>query len=99
MAAAKSTKFAGQVVEAAAQLRDEVAAMNFADPVAFVYNPLDYAWDLHCRYLQKWGGSPRRVLFLGTGTGITAGAALKLPNQPRRAWTCISHRLGRDHQT
>ena len=39
--------------------------MTFAEPVAFVYNPLQYAWALHEKYVRKWGASPRRVLLLG----------------------------------
>jgi single-strand selective monofunctional uracil DNA glycosylase len=34
-----------------------------------VYNPLDYAWDVHRAYLRRYLGGPKRVLFLGMNPG------------------------------
>lgn len=61
--------FAAAVLAAAARLRDGVQALAFAPPVAFVYNPLAYAWPLHEQYVRRWGGSPRRILLLGMNPG------------------------------
>jgi len=65
----RPTKIATEVLKATAELRDEVTGLTFADPVAWVYNPLEYAWDLHAQYVTKWGNSKRRVLMLGMNPG------------------------------
>lgn len=39
--------------------------LRFAAPVAYVYNPLDYAWPVHEAYLARFGRGPKRVVFLG----------------------------------
>lgn len=43
--------------------------MEFAAPVAFAYNPLVYAWPMHEAYLRRFGGSGKRVVFLGMNPG------------------------------
>ena len=58
-----------RLVEAAERLRDEVATLAFADPVAHVYNPLEYAWQAHEAYLRRYGTEPKRVVFLGMNPG------------------------------
>jgi len=50
-------------------LAAEAGALKFAPPVAFVYNPLDYAWPLHEAYLLRFGNTPKRVVFLGMNPG------------------------------
>lgn len=55
--------------EAAEGLRRALAPLRFAAPVAHVYRPLDYAWDLHAAYLDRFGQGPKRVLFLGMNPG------------------------------
>ncbi len=37
--------------------------------VAHVYNPLDYAYTAHDKYLKKYGSKKRRVIFLGMNPG------------------------------
>lgn len=63
------TAFADRVLAATATLRDTASDLSFADPVAHVYNPLDYAWPLHAQYVRRWGASPRRTLMLGMNPG------------------------------
>jgi single-strand selective monofunctional uracil DNA glycosylase len=48
-----------------AELRD----LEFAAPVAWVYRPLEYAWQPHRRYLERFGQGPKRVVFLGMNPG------------------------------
>ena len=67
------------VLEAAAQLRDAVNAMHFAAPVAFTYNPLDYAWAAHEQYAQRFGQTPKRVIFLGMNPGPFGMAQTGVP--------------------
>lgn len=58
-----------QLVRAAERLRDDVEHLQFAPPVSHVYNPLQYAWDAHVLYLQRYARNTKRVLFLGMNPG------------------------------
>ena len=71
--------FAQQILTETAKLRDAVNALSFSEPVTHVYNPLDYAWDLHAQYVCKWGNSPRRVLMLGMNPGPWGMAQTGVP--------------------
>jgi single-strand selective monofunctional uracil DNA glycosylase len=73
------TGFATKVLGATAELRDEVDKCRFSEPVAWVYNPLRYAWPLHQKYVKKWGASPRRVLMLGMNPGPWGMAQTGVP--------------------
>jgi len=71
--------FANKVLAATKALSDEVDALRFGDPVAWVYNPLRYAWSLHEQYVRKWGASPRRILMLGMNPGPWGMAQTGVP--------------------
>ena len=58
-----------QLIQAARRLSTAVNELKFAAPVAYVYNPLGYAWDPHEAYLRKYGSGPKRVIFLGMNPG------------------------------
>ena len=47
----------------------ELAPLRFSAPVTHVYNPLDYAWRAHARYLEKYSVEPRPYLLLGMNPG------------------------------
>jgi single-strand selective monofunctional uracil DNA glycosylase len=47
----------------------ELAALSFAAPVACVYDPLDYAWDVHRAWLERYGRGPKEVLLVGMNPG------------------------------
>lgn len=53
----------------ARDLRDEVSGLSFAPPVDCVYNPLDYAWEPHERYLRRYGAAPKEVVLVGMNPG------------------------------
>ena len=57
------------LVSAAQSLRDAVGELPFGEPVTHVYNPLDYAWQPHRRYLERFGQGQKRVLMLGMNPG------------------------------
>lgn len=48
---------------------DAVDRLNFSEPVATVYNPLQYAWALHRAYLERYAATTKRVIFLGMNPG------------------------------
>lgn len=67
------------LIAAACALRTAVDGLRFAEPVTHVYNPLDYAWELHTAYLRLLGTRPGRVLFLGMNPGPFGMAQTGVP--------------------
>lgn len=51
-------------------MRDTIKHLRFSDPVAYVYNPLEYAWEAHSMYVEKYGASRKKVIFLGMNPGL-----------------------------
>lgn len=56
-----------------------VAPLRFADPVKYVYNPLEYARAPHEDYLAKFGAAPREALLLGMNPGPFGMAQTGVP--------------------
>ena len=67
------------LIAAAMQLREDVEGLQFGDPVAYVYNPLVYAWAPHENYLERWGAGCKRVIFLGMNPGPWGMAQVGVP--------------------
>ncbi len=57
------------MIEAARILSHGVNVLEFAEPTAVVYNPLEYAWASHRSYLEQHGASKKKVIFLGMNPG------------------------------
>jgi single-strand selective monofunctional uracil DNA glycosylase len=57
------------LIAAAHDLCAQVDRLKFAAPVTHVYNPLDYAWVAHGKYLLKFGAGKKRVVFIGMNPG------------------------------
>jgi single-strand selective monofunctional uracil DNA glycosylase len=53
--------------------------LKFPPPVAYVYNPLDYAWAGHEAYIRKFARAPKRVVFLGMNPGPFGMAQTGVP--------------------
>lgn len=52
------------------RLSAELKKVNFhSQNIAAVYNPIEYAADLHCDFLQKYLDGPKAVLFIGMNPG------------------------------
>ena len=68
-----------QLARAATSLRKEVDLLSFADPVTHVYNPLDYASEVHRSYLRRFGASKKKILFLGMNPGPFGMAQTGIP--------------------
>lgn len=67
------------VLAAAATLRDAVTPLQFSAPITHVYNPLDYAWAAHERYVRKFASTPKRIVFLGMNPGPFGMAQTGVP--------------------
>ena len=73
------SSIAKKMIAAAAELRDAVNDLKFQSPVAYVYNPLDYAWEAHRSYLTKYGASKKRVIMMGMNPGPFGMAQTGVP--------------------
>ncbi|GCB87220.1 hypothetical protein scyTo_0027940, partial [Scyliorhinus torazame] len=60
---------AGAFLRAELDLNAELRAMVFTQPVCYVYNPLEYAWESHRLYVEMYCRSRKEVLFLGMNPG------------------------------
>jgi single-strand selective monofunctional uracil DNA glycosylase len=71
---------------------------RFEDPVAYVYNPLEYAREPHEAYLERWGRGRREVLLLGMNPGPFGMAQTGVPFgevSVVRDWLGVSGRVGK----
>lgn len=57
------------LITAAQALCETLRPLTFAPPITHVYNPLEYAWAPQEQYLQRFGGSRKKVVFLGMNPG------------------------------
>ncbi len=57
------------LVRTTQRLAEEMARLQFGPPVACVYHPLDYAFDLHRQWLERYGRGRKEVLLLGMNPG------------------------------
>jgi len=48
---------------------EELQRLRFGPPVACVYNPLDYAGELHRQWLERYGRGTKEVLLVGMNPG------------------------------
>jgi single-strand selective monofunctional uracil DNA glycosylase len=76
---ARRESASAEIIAAAEELRDAVGSLQFAEPVTHVYSPLDYAWEAHRLFLERFGGGRKRVLFLGMNPGPFGMAQTGVP--------------------
>ena len=62
-----------------ADLSAEVGGLEFGDPVEVVYNPLDYAWASHRKYVRTYARRGIRALLLGMNPGPWGMAQTGVP--------------------
>lgn len=67
------------LVEISKEIKKRVAPLTFAPPVAFVYNPLEYAWEPYVRYLEKFAKKDKEVLLVGMNPGPFGMAQTGVP--------------------
>jgi hypothetical protein len=51
------------------QLYAELLALPYPASVCAIYNPLDYARELHCQFMGKFLDGPKDLLFVGMNPG------------------------------
>lgn len=67
------------IVRSATKIRREVKNLVFSDPVAYVYNPLDYAWKPYAKFLRTYGTGKKEFLLLGMNPGPFGMAQTGVP--------------------
>jgi single-strand selective monofunctional uracil DNA glycosylase len=83
------------------RLSKRLSRLRFGPPVAFVYNPLEYARASHSQYLERHGRTKGRVLFLGMNPGPFGMAQTGIPFgevSAVRDWLQIDAPIGRPAQ-
>ncbi|MCP4638832.1 MAG: single-stranded DNA-binding protein, partial [bacterium] len=60
-------------------LTGAVSRLRFGPPVAYVYNPLDYAREAHLLYVRRYGGAPKEVVLIGMNPGPFGMAQTGVP--------------------
>lgn len=58
-----------KLIDSAERLATALRGLEFSPPVAFIYRTLDYTWDAHRTYLERYGAGGKRVLFMGMNPG------------------------------
>lgn len=51
------------------ELSAHLRRLTFSEPVRYTYNPLEYAWETHRCYVEKYCRGGQRILFLGMNPG------------------------------
>ncbi len=67
------------LLRASKKVIQQISELQFAAPVAYVYNPLDYAWKPHAAYLRRYGVGQRDYLLLGMNPGPFGMAQTGVP--------------------
>jgi len=57
------------LLEISDAMSNELRLLTFAPPITHVYNPLDYARDVHAEYLARYGGGPKEIVLVGMNPG------------------------------
>jgi single-strand selective monofunctional uracil DNA glycosylase len=72
-------KITREVIAAAAGMRDAMQPLRFGAPVTHIYNPLDYAWAAHERYIRHFARERKAIVFLGMNPGPFGMAQTGVP--------------------
>ncbi|XP_072422715.1 LOW QUALITY PROTEIN: single-strand selective monofunctional uracil DNA glycosylase-like [Chiloscyllium punctatum] len=60
---------AGSFLQEELELNARLKGIAFPAPVSYIYNPLEYAWEPHRAYVERYCRSPKEVLILGMNPG------------------------------
>jgi single-strand selective monofunctional uracil DNA glycosylase len=92
---------ASGIISAARELSRQVEQLEFSAPVAFWYNPLEYAWAAHQLYLQRFAQGRKRIIWLGMNPGPWGMAQTGVPfgeiNMVKN-WLGIEAEVNRPHE-
>lgn len=87
-----------ELIASAERLAGELRDLEFSPPIAYVYRTLDYTWEAHRLYLERFGNGTKRVVFLGMNPGPFGMAQTGVPFgevAAVRDWMGIETTIGR----
>ncbi len=58
-----------ELIASTRRLADDLRDLPFSAPASHVYHTLDYTWEAHRIYLERFGNGRKRVVFLGMNPG------------------------------
>ncbi|CAF95523.1 unnamed protein product, partial [Tetraodon nigroviridis] len=61
------------------ELNAHLRRLTFSEPVRYRYNPLEYAWETHRCYVEKYCRGGQKILFLGMNPGPFGMAQTGVP--------------------
>ena len=67
------------LVKVARELSQSVCSLSFELPTAYIYNPLEYASEIHRQYLVLAGDGKKKIVFLGMNPGPYGMAQTGVP--------------------
>lgn len=67
------------LIDSATRLATGLRDLAFSPPVACTYRTLDYTWEPHSRYLERFGKGKKQVIFLGMNPGPFGMAQTGVP--------------------
>ena len=73
------TRTSREILNAARALARAADTLRFSPPVTHVYNPLTYAWAGHEAYVRSFGGTRKKIVFLGMNPGPFGMAQTGVP--------------------
>ncbi|PSN56774.1 hypothetical protein C0J52_02685, partial [Blattella germanica] len=75
----------------------KLESLHFSSPIEFIYNPLEYAYDLHSKFVHRFCNSPKIILFLGMNPGPWGMSQTGIPFgeiQVVKEWLKLSGTVG-----
>uniref|UniRef100_UPI0037E8AC1C single-strand selective monofunctional uracil DNA glycosylase n=1 Tax=Semicossyphus pulcher TaxID=241346 RepID=UPI0037E8AC1C len=84
-------------LQAELELNAHLRQLSFSEPVRYIYNPLEYAWETHRCFVDKYCQAGQKVLFLGMNPGPFGMAQTGVPFGEIRAvvdWLKITGEVG-----
>ncbi|XP_058799667.1 single-strand selective monofunctional uracil DNA glycosylase [Phymastichus coffea] len=82
-------------------LSQKLRHINFNFPVEYVYNPIEYAFQVHAMYVTKYCRSTKKVLFLGMNPGPWGMSQTGVPFGEVnivRDWLKLSGNIGKPYR-
>lgn len=58
-----------ELIASTQRLANDLRDLSFSAPATHVYRTLDYTWEAHQTYLERYGNGRKRVVFLGMNPG------------------------------
>lgn len=91
------TTAAGRFLRAELDLSARLRMLSFGEPVRYIYNPLEYAWETHRFYAERYCRDGQSILFLGMNPGPFGMAQTGVPFGEVKAvrdWLKITGEVG-----